>query len=135
MSVTSFIKNIGGKKSTKKASKKARAPKKQEAVETEKTEGAVLPTSLLAQRIDLQPLVTEKGVASQQKNQLIFRVKPSATKYQIAVAVREVYKVKPLSVRTMQQMAKQRRRAATTGRTAYWKKAYVTVPDIKAFTV
>lgn len=83
----------------------------------------------------LTPLLTEKGVARQQNNQALFRVPKDATKYQIALAVEELYKVKPTAVRTMQMKGKERRRGASVGRTVAWKKAYVTVPDIKALNL
>jgi len=92
-----------------------------------------LATSL--KQVELYPLMTEKGVDRQGKNQALFRVNKNATKYTIALAVEALYNVKPLSIRTAQMKPKNRRRGATIGKTNAWKKAYVTVPDIKALNL
>lgn len=82
----------------------------------------------LASAIGMLPLLTEKSVSSVGKPTVVFRVAIHATKGQIAQAVKQRYKVKPVAVRTMRLAGKRRRRGATEGRTAAWKKAYVTVP-------
>ena len=83
----------------------------------------------------LTPLLTEKGVARQQNNQALFKVPKNASKYQIALAVEALYNVKPIAIRTIQMKGKERRRGTSVGRTVAWKKAYVTVPDIKVLNL
>jgi large subunit ribosomal protein L23 len=89
----------------------------------------------IAQRIALRPVLTEAAVRDQEKNQATFRVTPQATKHEIKLAVQEVYGVKPVDVRTAIFHPKRRVRGATIGSTKSWKKAYVTVADIKSLNL
>jgi large subunit ribosomal protein L23 len=82
-------------------------------------------------KLDLQPLVTEKGVILQEDGFVVFRVPEKATKSQIKQVVRARFKVEPIVVRTMRMVPKKRRRGSTEGRTAGWKKAYVKVNDVQ----
>ena len=86
-------------------------------------------------QVVLTPLVSEKGVDRQVLNQVVFRVTRTATKGQVAQAVQEEYGVRPLKVRTIRMHPKRRRRGRSEGFTAQWKKAYVTVQDLKPFNV
>ncbi len=74
------------------------------------------------------PLVTEKGtIVGEHGNQVVFRVKPSASKDQVRTAVEKLFKVTVLKVRTANFLGKERRRGRVIGRRAHWKKAYVTL--------
>jgi large subunit ribosomal protein L23 len=76
------------------------------------------------------PLITEKGtMASESANQVIFRVRPEATKDKIRLIVEEMFKVTVLAVRTANFLGKERRRGRVVGRKPDWKKAYVTLKD------
>ena len=76
----------------------------------------------------ITPVVTEKGtLASETANQVVFRVRPQASKDLIRAAVEQMFKVTVLKVRTSNFMGKERRRAAIKGRKPDWKKAYVTL--------
>ncbi|HEV3111203.1 MAG TPA: 50S ribosomal protein L23 [Candidatus Binataceae bacterium] len=76
------------------------------------------------------PLITEKGtLVSEQANQVVFRVRPDATKGAIRYAVQELFKVTVLKVRTINLMGKQRRVGRTSGKRPDWKKAYVTLKE------
>jgi large subunit ribosomal protein L23 len=76
------------------------------------------------------PLITEKGtMASETANQVIFRVRPEATKDKIRLIVEEMFKVTVLAVRTANFLGKERRRGRVVGRKPDWKKAYVTLKD------
>ncbi len=86
-------------------------------------------------RVMLTPLVSEKGVDRQTLNQVVFRVSWAATKGQIAQAVTEQYGVRPIKVRTIRMHPKRRRRGRSEGFTTQWKKAYVSVADLKPFNV
>lgn len=89
-------------------------------------------SSDLAIRIELMPLMTEKGMKAQAQAQTaVFSVWRGASKRDIARAVEEQYKVKPLAIRTVNVRGKIRRRGAVEGVTSAWKKAYVKVEDVQ----
>jgi large subunit ribosomal protein L23 len=76
----------------------------------------------------ISPLITEKGTISGEKvNQVVFRVRPIATKDEIRNTVEELFKVTVVKVRTSNFLGKERRRGRTLGRRPNWKKAYVTL--------
>ncbi|HEX3409760.1 MAG TPA: 50S ribosomal protein L23 [Candidatus Binataceae bacterium] len=76
----------------------------------------------------IAPLITEKGtIASEKANQVIFRVRPEATKDKIRLVVEEMFKVTVMAVRTSNFLGKERRRGRVVGRKPDWKKAYVTL--------
>lgn len=127
MSLLSLVKKNGQKDSNaKRKSGKADVKKK----ETEKESVSVSPAT---GRIGLQPLVTEKSVNLQASVQTVaFRVRPQATKSQIVSAFEDRYQVHPVDVRTMNMSPKTRQRGKTSGRTANWKKAYITLPKGKS---
>lgn len=81
--------------------------------------------------LDLQPLVTEKGVRLQEDGFIVFRVPTKTTKGQVKQAIRAKYKVTPISIRSLRVAPKKRRRGATVGKTSGWKKVYVKVDDIQ----
>ncbi len=80
-----------------------------------------------AEAILIRPVVTEKSTRLAQQNQYVFVVAPDANKIQVAEAVREVFKVKVLSVRTINSAGKRKRRGAHWVRRAAFKRAIITV--------
>jgi large subunit ribosomal protein L23 len=81
-----------------------------------------------AEALIIAPLITEKGtIASEKANQVIFRVRPEATKDKIRLVVEEMFKVTVMAVRTSRFLGKERRRGRVVGRKPDWKKAYVTL--------
>jgi large subunit ribosomal protein L23 len=81
-----------------------------------------------AEGLIIAPLITEKGtIASEKANQVIFRVRPEATKDKLRLVVEEMFKVTVLAVRTSNFLGKERRRGRVVGRKPDWKKAYVTL--------
>ena len=83
-----------------------------------------------AEALILAPLITEKGtIASEKANQVVFKVKPEATKDKIRLVVEGMFKVTVLRVRTSNFLGKERRRGRVVGRKPNWKKAYVTLKD------
>lgn len=76
-------------------------------------------------------LLTEKGTRlTEEENKYIFRVNPAANKIEIKQAVEEFFKVKVVSVNTMNRLGKKKReRTASAGRTANWKRAVVTLAE------
>jgi large subunit ribosomal protein L23 len=83
-----------------------------------------------AEALIIAPLITEKGtIASEKANQVVFRVRPEATKDKIKLVVEEMFKVKVLRVRTSNFLGKERRRGRVIGHKPDWKKAYVTLKE------
>jgi large subunit ribosomal protein L23 len=83
-----------------------------------------------AETLIIAPLVTEKGtIVSEKANQVVFRVRPDATKDKIRLVVEDMFKVTVTEVRTANFMGKERRRGKNLGRRPDWKKAYVTLKE------
>jgi large subunit ribosomal protein L23 len=81
-----------------------------------------------AEGMVISPLVTEKGtIVGEQSNQVIFRIRPGASKDQIREVIEDMFKVTVVKVRTANFLGKERRRGRTTGRRPNWKKAYITL--------
>jgi large subunit ribosomal protein L23 len=78
-------------------------------------------------------LITEKGtVLREMHNQYHFEVDRHATKIDIKRAIEKIFSVKVASVRTQQQLGKNRRQGRYAGKRSDWKKAVVTLkPDQK----
>jgi large subunit ribosomal protein L23 len=75
-----------------------------------------------------KPLVTEKStVARDEGNKYIFEVDRRATKVDIRNAVEKIFKVKVITVRTMNFLGKKKRVGKTIGSRSDWKKAVVTL--------
>jgi large subunit ribosomal protein L23 len=76
----------------------------------------------------LAPIITEKGtLASEKAGQVLFRVRPAASKDQIREAVEHLFNVTVVKVRTSNFMGKERKKGLVKGRQMDWKKAYVTL--------
>src|SRR5690606_9044317 len=74
-----------------------------------------------------KPMMTEKTTVLQgMHNQYTFRVHPHATKPEIKKAVETLFQVKVTAVNVVTMPSKARRVLGRPGRTAAWKKAYVT---------
>ncbi|CAM2006553.1 50S ribosomal protein L23 [Acanthopleuribacter pedis] len=79
-------------------------------------------------RILQAPHLTEKSMAEKSKdNVYVFRVRPDANKIEIKAAVEKHFDVEVTDVRTSNVKPKKRRVGRHIGKTAAWKKAYVTV--------
>ena len=76
-------------------------------------------------------LLTEKGAQMREQGkvgrQYLFEVITSANKLQIAQAVKAVFKVDVVDVRTMNYMGKRKRLGRFEGQRSSWKKAVVTL--------
>jgi large subunit ribosomal protein L23 len=78
----------------------------------------------------LAPLITEKGTAVNEKaNQVVFRVRPEASKDAVREVVERMFKVSVIRVRTLRFLGKKRRRGRIVGSRPDWKKAYVTLKE------
>ncbi len=83
-----------------------------------------------AEGVILSPLVTEKGtIVGEKANQVVFRIRPGASKDQIRNVIEDLFKVSVIKVRTANFLGKERRRGRTIGRRPNWKKAYVTLKE------
>jgi len=76
-------------------------------------------------QIITQPIYTEKGVISKEKNCYLFKVNKDATKIQIRQAVEKLFKVKVEKVNTVPVRGKKRFAKGGPGITSSYKKAYV----------
>jgi large subunit ribosomal protein L23 len=87
-------------------------------------------------QIVVKPLITEKSSAAwQARGEYVFEVHPDATKPQIRAALKQLFGVNAVSVRTMQMRRNAVARARTRGLTARWKKAIVTLKDGESLAV
>jgi large subunit ribosomal protein L23 len=74
----------------------------------------------------LEPHVSEKAtLASEQGNQVVFKVRRDATKTEIGKAVEMMFEVKVEAVQVAVAKGKSKRFGSTLGRRSDWKKAYV----------
>lgn len=80
-----------------------------------------------AQDIIIKPVITEKSMDLTVDKKYTFKVAKSATKPEIAKAVEELFGVKVASVNTINMKRKPKRLRYSTGYTAAWKKAIVTL--------
>ncbi len=88
---------------------------------------------MLAHDVIIRPIITEKTMGGMPSKKYTFKVAKNAGKIEIAKAVEEVFKVKVEKVNTINVRGKFRRKGRTSGYTAAWKKAYVTLKsDSKA---
>jgi len=76
------------------------------------------------------PLITEKGTMTAEKaGQVVFKVRPEASKDKIREAIEKMFKVTVVRVRTLNLLGKTRKRGRDLGRRPNWKKAYVTLKE------
>lgn len=136
MSLLSQAKKIFKTKEAEDKTVKAKAVKKTEVKAKETKVKKTAPQKMvMAGDIGLSVVLSEKSIAQQASQTVVVKVVPSASKQQIAGAVEDLFAVKVLSVRTMKNHPKIRRRGMTAGLTNNWKKAYVTVDDISKLNV
>ena len=80
-----------------------------------------------AQDIIIAPVITEKSMSGIADKKYTFKVAKDASKYEIADAVKELFKVDVAKVNTINVRGKARRMGRYEGYTASWKKAVVTL--------
>ena len=84
-------------------------------------------TKRSAYDVIIAPVITEKATMASEANQVIFKVKPDATKPEIKAAIESLFKVKVKAVNVITVPAKTRRVLGRPGRSPAWKKAIVTL--------
>lgn len=86
----------------------------------------------MIQDIIIAPVITEASMDRVADKRYTFKVAKDATKAEIALAVEKMFNVDVLSVNTINMKRKPKRQGYTSGYTAAWKKAIVTLkPDSK----
>jgi large subunit ribosomal protein L23 len=73
----------------------------------------------------IRPVVSEKSYTLMAANKYTFRIHPDANKTQVRQAVKELFGVRVIDVRTVNVRSKPKRRGWTSGSTREWKKAIV----------
>jgi large subunit ribosomal protein L23 len=74
----------------------------------------------------IRPLITEKtNIQKELSNQVSFEVDRRANRIEIRRAVEQAFKVRVISVRTMQMLGKATQRGRIAGKRRDWKKAIV----------
>lgn len=75
-----------------------------------------------------RPLVTEKSMNLAASGKYVFEVEINANKIEISEAINKIFKVDVVAVNTLKVKGKAKRQGrASEGRTADWKKAYITL--------
>lgn len=78
--------------------------------------------------IDTVRLTEKATLLAEKENKYVFRVRPSANKTEIKLAIEKLFKKTVVSVNTCNYAGKKKReRTAAFGRKADWKKAIVTL--------
>ena len=77
----------------------------------------------------LSPIITEKATNASERNQVMFRVAPRATKPQIKEAVEKLFDVKVTAVNTLVRKGKFKRARGVAGYQSDVKKAIVTLAE------
>lgn len=78
----------------------------------------------------LGPHLSEKStVVAEEHNQVVFRVRPDATKQEIRQAVEQLFEVSVEDVQVVNCRGKIKRHGLQWGQRAAWKKAYVTLAE------
>ncbi len=76
-----------------------------------------------------RPLITEKATRLMEQNKFLFEVAHHATKPEIKAAIEELFKVKVLSVNTLNLPRKKRRVGKFAGFKTRYKRAIVTLTE------
>jgi large subunit ribosomal protein L23 len=77
----------------------------------------------------LAPVITEKATIASEHNQVVFKVRRTATKPQIQEAVERLFNVKVKAVNTLIRAGKTKRFRGIAGKQNDMKKAIVTLED------
>ena len=82
-----------------------------------------------ARDIIVRPLVTEKTMAQENQNTVVFEVAKGTNKIQIKQAIEEIFNVKVESVNVVNQKPRPKRMGRYVGKTNHLKKAYIKLKD------
>lgn len=80
---------------------------------------------MIYEDILIAPVSSEKATMLRTEGKYVFKVHPSANKYEIKEAVRRLFNVKVIDCTTLNVYGKMKRVRYRAGRTSSWKKAIV----------
>lgn len=83
----------------------------------------------------LSPSITEKSTMVSENNQVVFNVRPNATKPEIKSAVEQLFNVKVKAVNTLNRKGKTKRFRGIPGKRSGVKKAIVTLVEGESIDV
>ena len=86
-------------------------------------------SALSAYDIILSPVITEKSSMASEANQVVFKVRRSATKPEIKAAIEQLFKVKVVGVNTLLRKGKTKQFRGVKGKQQDVKKAIVTLAE------
>ena len=75
------------------------------------------------------PIITEKSALLEGENKYVFKVSPKASKTEIEQAIESIFKVKVVSINTLNSHPKKRRVGKYSGMTNKYKKAIVKLAE------
>jgi large subunit ribosomal protein L23 len=81
-----------------------------------------------ADKVIIEPLLTEKSNRMRETHKYAFRVDPRANKLEIRAAIEELFEVHPVKCTVLNVRGKPKRVRYRQGYTSSWKKAIVTLP-------
>jgi large subunit ribosomal protein L23 len=81
-----------------------------------------------ADKIVIEPLLTEKTNQMRERHKYTFRVDPRANKLEVKSAIETLFNVHPIDCRIINVKGKPKRVRYRRGYTAQWKKAIVSLP-------
>ncbi len=83
-----------------------------------------------ARDIVIRPIITEKtSKQNAEENKIAFEVKKGANKTSVALAIEEIYGIKPEKVNILNVHPKEKRMGRYVGKTNAVRKAVVTLPE------
>ena len=90
---------------------------------------------LTAYDVILSPVITEKSTIASEHNQVVFKVRSTATKPEIKAAVEKLFNVKVTAVNTLNRKGKTKIFRGVRGRRQGMKKAIVTLEEGQSIDV
>ena len=90
---------------------------------------------ILAGRVLVKPLVTEKGSTMSASGKYLFAIANKSNKIEVEKAILEAYGIKPLKVNIINVLGKIKKRGRVVGKRKDWKKAIVTLPKGKTIQI
>ena len=116
------------KAAPKKAVKKEKVSKKEKAAAPAPEEKKYAAPTNFSLDLIRSPIVPEKTMKLQNElNTIVVKVAPEANKTSIMIAFEQIFNVKPLSVRVVNVLPKDKRVGRYQGKVSGYKKAYVTL--------
>mgnify|MGYP006301034951 CR=1 FL=1 len=81
-----------------------------------------------ADKVIIEPLLTEKSNRMREEHKYAFRVDPRANKLEVKAAIEELFDVHPVKCTVVNVKRKPKRVRYRKGYTSSWKKAIITLP-------